>query len=130
MRPNATAFPFEADFNSPAGQIFEGRHVTRTGNIGRYGVLTYDDVWTKLVPERSLRLGSVDVYSTSLFMYPLDFAHSNVRVVKCEKPDTFCKGYALYRGKWVEFLVFKDELAEIDQLGQRILEFMSRYTRE
>jgi hypothetical protein len=129
IRTDARALPDMKDHQFPDRKYFLSRTVERAGNFDRYEILSYDDVWSRWRPNRTQRVGDVDVYSTSLFMYPRDYSQAGVKLVECTKPDTFCKAYAVFRGKWVEFLIFKDELANIDDLGAGILRFLDQHTR-
>jgi hypothetical protein len=120
IRPDLKDFP-ASDLTS-----FHGRHVSPIGREQGFEIVGYDDIWSRSAESRTVKFGKVDLYSSSLFLYPSDFQNDAVKFVDCERLDSFCKAYTPFRGKWVEFQVYKDQMPEVRRLASGIVDMLSR----
>ncbi|GAA3889992.1 hypothetical protein GCM10022276_06270 [Sphingomonas limnosediminicola] len=120
IRPDLKAFPAE-DRTS-----FDGRQVRPVGESDGYQIVGYDDVWTRRPESRVSYFGKTNLYSSSLFLYPQNYQKEEVKFVDCVKIDTFCKAYLPFRGKWVEFQVYKDQMSEIREIASGIVQTLSK----
>ncbi|MFL6737367.1 MAG: hypothetical protein ACJ8F4_09965 [Sphingomonas sp.] len=120
IRPDLKDFP-ASDLTS-----FHGRHVSPVGREQGFEIVGYDDIWSRSSESRTAKFGKVDLYSSSLFLYPSDFQHDPVKFVDCERLDSFCKAYTPFRGKWVEFQVYKDQMPDARRIASGIAGMLSR----
>jgi hypothetical protein len=124
IRPDLKAFPA----SDPTS--FRGRHVRPVAEAGGFEIVGYDDVWSKTAESRTAYFGKTNLYSSSLFLYPRNYQKDEVKFVDCIKTDSFCKAYMPFRGKWVEFQIYKDQLPEIRQLASGIHQLLSRFSAQ
>ena len=114
IRPELKTFP-ASNLTS-----FYGRHVSHVGQEQGFEIVGYQDIWSKAAENRTAKFGSVDLYSSSLFLYPREFQKNKVKFVDCRRTDSFCKAYTHFGGKWVEFQVYKDDMSNIRKLASGI----------
>ena len=120
IKPDLKDFP-ASDLTS-----FHGRHVRPIGREQGFQIVGYEDIWSKSAESRTEKFGHVDLYSSSLFLYPTDFQHDAVKFIDCERLKSFCKAYTLFRDKWVEFQVYKDQMPQVRQIASGIVDMLSR----
>ena len=120
IRPDLKAFP-AGDFTS-----FHGNHVRPVAETEGFEIVGYDDIWSKASDARTAYFGKTNLYSSSLFLYPLDYEKDQVKFIDCLRLDTFCKAYMPFRGKWVEFQVYKNQMPDVRRLASGIHQLLSR----
>jgi hypothetical protein len=121
-----TIRPELKDFPASDPTSFHGRHVSPVGSEQGFEIVGYDDIWSRSAESRTEKFGKVDLYSSSLFLYPSDFQKDAVKFVDCLRLDSFCKAYTLFRGRWVEFQVYKDQMPQVRHMASGIADMLSR----
>jgi hypothetical protein len=120
IRPDLKAFPAEKPTS------FRGRHVRPVGEEDGFELVEYDDVWSRRPESQTAYFGKTNLYSSSLFLYPQNYQKDEVKFVDCVKIDSFCKAYMPFRGKWVEFQIYKDQMHEIRRIASGIDRILSK----
>ena len=120
IRPDLKTFPAD----DPTS--FHGHHVRPVGEEDGFEIVEYDDVWSRRRENQAAYFGKTNLYSSSLFLYPQNYQKDDVKFVDCLKIDSFCKAYMPFRGKWVEFQIYKEQMHEIRDIASGVAQTLSK----